>query len=70
MIVPVFNEAAYLRSVLDDLLGKQFIIPHEVIVVESNSTDGTREIVQTFEGRSGLEVIYEDQPRRQRRRRP
>ena len=53
VVVPVFNEAAYLRAVLDELLGKQFVIPHEVIVVESNSTDGTREIVQTFEGRPG-----------------
>ena len=48
---------------LDELLDKQFVIPHEVIVVESNSTDGTREIVQTFEGRPGLQIIYEDRPR-------
>jgi Glycosyl transferase family 2 len=63
VIVPVFNEGAYLRAVLDELLDKQFLIPHEVIVVESNSTDGTREIVQTYEGRPGLQIIYEDQPR-------
>ena len=63
VVVPVFNEAAYVRAVLDELLAKQFVIPHEVIVVESNSTDGTREIVQTFEGRPGLRIIYEDRPR-------
>ncbi len=63
VIVPVFNEADYLRSVLDELLSKQFAIPHEVIVVESNSTDGTREIVQGYEGRRGLQIIYEDRPR-------
>jgi hypothetical protein len=63
VVVPVFNEAAYLRAVLEQLLGMQFVIPHEVIVVESNSTDGTREIVQSFEGRPGLRIIYEDQPR-------
>lgn len=63
VIVPVFNEADYLRAVLDELLGKQFVIPHEVIVVESNSTDGTREIAQTFDGRPGLQIIYEDRPR-------
>jgi Glycosyl transferase family 2 len=63
VIVPVFNEAAYLRAVLDELLSGQFVIPHEVIVVESNSTDGTREIVQSFEGRPGLRIIYEDRPR-------
>lgn len=63
VIVPVFNEADYLRAVLDELLSKQFVIPHEVIVVESNSTDGTREIAQSYEGRSGLRIIYEDRPR-------
>ena len=63
VVVPVFNEADYLRAVLDELLGKQFVIPHEVIVVESNSTDGTREIAQTFEGRPGLQILYEDRPR-------
>jgi hypothetical protein len=63
VIVPVFNESAYVRGVVDELLARQFAIPHEVIVVESNSTDGTREIVKSYEGRPGLRVIYEDRPR-------
>ena len=37
--------------------------PHEVVIVESNSTDGTREIVRSYEGRAGVRVIYEDRPR-------
>jgi hypothetical protein len=63
VVVPVFNEAGYVRAVLEELLAKRFVIPHEVIVVESNSTDGTREIVRAFEGRPGLQITYEDQPR-------
>jgi hypothetical protein len=63
VVVPVFNEADYVRSVLDELLAKRFVVPHEIIVVESNSTDGTREIVRSFEGTPGLQVIYEDSPR-------
>jgi len=63
VVVPVFNEAAYVRGVLDDLLARQFVIPHEVIVVESNSTDGTRELVQSYEGTPGMRIIYEDRPR-------
>lgn len=62
VIVPVFNEADYLRSVLDELLAKEFVIPHEVIVVESNSTDGSREIAQSYEGHPRVRVIYEDRP--------
>ena len=53
VVVPVFNEKDYVAQVLEELLRKQFAIPHEVIVVESNSTDGTREIVRGFEGRPG-----------------
>ena len=63
VIVPVFNEAAYVRGVVDELLARRFVIPHEVIVVESNSTDGTRELVQTYETNPGLRIIYEDRPR-------
>jgi hypothetical protein len=63
VIVPVFNEAAYVRGVLDELLARRFVIPHEVIVVESNSTDGTRELVRSYETKPGLRIIYEDRPR-------
>ena len=63
VIVPAFNEAAYLRAVLDGLLAKQFSVPHEVIVVESNSTDGTREIARSYEGQPGVRVVYEDEAR-------
>src|SRR3569832_1456922 len=38
-------------------------IDREVIIVESNSTDGTREIVQRYEDYPGVRVVYEDRPR-------
>jgi hypothetical protein len=63
VVVPVFNEATYVGPVLDALLAKKVSIPKEVIVVESNSTDGTREIVRAYEGADGLRVVYEDKPR-------
>ena len=63
VIVPVFNEETYVAEVLDALLAKEVSIPKEVIVVESNSTDGTRDIVRSYEGIPGLRVIYEDKPR-------
>ena len=62
IVFPVFNEARYCGQVLDALLAKQLRIAKELIIVESNSTDGTREIVQRYEGRPGVRVIYEDRP--------
>src|SRR5262249_14232208 len=59
VVFPVYNEATYVGEVLEALLAKPLKIEKEVIVVESNSTDGTREIVQSFEKRPGVKVIYE-----------
>jgi glycosyltransferase involved in cell wall biosynthesis len=34
----------------------------EMVLIESNSTDGTREIVRSYEGKAGVRVIWEDRP--------
>jgi Zn ribbon nucleic-acid-binding protein len=63
IVLPVYNEARYAAQVIDAVLAKQLKIDKELIVVESNSTDGTREIVQRYEGRTGVKVVLEDRPR-------
>jgi glycosyltransferase involved in cell wall biosynthesis len=63
IIVPAYNEAGYVGAVLDALLDARFVVPHEIVVVESNSTDGTREIVRQYEGIPGVTVVLEDEPR-------
>jgi hypothetical protein len=63
IVLPVFNEARYARQVIEAVLGKSLKIDREVIIVESNSTDGTRDIVRSFEGRPGVQVVLEDRPR-------
>jgi glycosyltransferase involved in cell wall biosynthesis len=63
IIVPVYNEARYVRDVLAGLLRKELPIGREIIVVESASTDGSREIVRSFEGEPGLHVIYQERAR-------
>ncbi len=63
IVLPVFNEARYVAQVIEAVLSKPLAIEKEVLIVESNSTDGTREIVRTFEGRPGVQVLYEERPR-------
>jgi hypothetical protein len=63
IVLPVFNEVRFAAQVIDAVLGKQLRIDREVIIVESNSTDGTRDIVRRYEGRPGVRVVYEDKPR-------
>ena len=63
VIVPVFNEKDTVGVILDQLATKEIPgIAMEIIVVESNSTDGSRDIVRRFEKRPGFRVIFENTP--------
>ncbi len=64
VVVPIYNEAATVRTALDAIVAKQ--IPGwtlELIFVESNSTDGTRAIVETYRDHPRVKLILEDRPR-------
>lgn len=64
IVVPVFNERATFQEMFEQLLAKQLPgIRKEIIVVESNSTDGCRELVRAYEGRPDVRVIYQPSPR-------
>jgi hypothetical protein len=63
IIFPCFNEETYVGEVLEALLAKTLPIKKEVIVVESNSTDKTRAIVQRFAAHPDVKLILEDRPR-------
>ena len=63
IIVPVYNERATVSILLEQVLGVSLPgIEKEIIIVEGGSTDGTRQLVQFFESRPGVHVIYEDKP--------
>ncbi len=64
VIMPVYNERATVGETLATVLNKQ--VPDmvkEVIVVESNSTDGSRDIVLSYEDHPEVKIILEDRPR-------
>ena len=63
IIFPCFNEETYVGEVLEALLAKTLKIPKEVIIVESNSTDRTRAIVQRFASHPEVKIILEEKPR-------
>jgi LSD1 subclass zinc finger protein len=63
IVLPVFNEARYAAQVIDAVLAKVLRIDKELIIVESNSTDGTRDIVRRYEGVPNVRVVLEDRPR-------
>jgi hypothetical protein len=64
VILPVYNEKATFTTVMDMLLEKQ--IPNveiEIILIESNSSDGSRDLVLAYRDHPRVRMILEDRPK-------
>jgi SAM-dependent methyltransferase len=63
IIMPVFNEAKTFAETFEQVYAAKVAgVDREIVIVESNSTDGSRELVQAVEKRPGVVVVYEDRP--------
>src|SRR5581483_7975172 len=65
IIVPVFNESQTFPELMRRLLDKRLDhlgLEREIILVESNSTDGTREQVAAFATTPGVQILWQDRP--------
>jgi SAM-dependent methyltransferase len=64
VVMAAYNEAGSIRNAIERVLNKEIDnIEIGLTIVESNSTDGTREIVREYEGRDRVNVIWQEQPR-------
>ncbi len=64
VIIPAFNEASTFEELLQAVLAKEVPgVETEIIVVESNSTDGTRELALKYQDHPRVRLILEDRPR-------
>ncbi len=66
IIVPVYNERNTFPELMRLLLAKRLDhlgLEREIILVESNSTDGTRELVAGFDSTPGVKILWQDRPR-------
>jgi len=64
IVVPAFNEAATIEEALNRLLLKRIDgLDTEIVIVESNSTDGTREIVLKYNNNPSVKILLEDEPK-------
>jgi 2-polyprenyl-3-methyl-5-hydroxy-6-metoxy-1,4-benzoquinol methylase len=63
VIMPAFNEAKTIAAGIERVLAKTIDgLDIELVIVESNSTDGTRAAVRAFEGRDRVRIVLEDRP--------
>src|SRR5690349_13182463 len=61
VVVGTYNRSKLLAAALDSLLDQSGAPPHEIIIVDNNSNDSTRELVQSriAEGPSNLRYLFE-----------
>ena len=57
IMMPVFNERNTIKEIIERV--KRVDMDKEIIVVDDHSTDGTRDILKTFND-DGIKVIYHD----------
>jgi glycosyltransferase involved in cell wall biosynthesis len=55
VVIPAYNEAAFLGTCIDSLQAQDFREPYEIIVVDNNSTDGTADLARS----RGATVVHE-----------
>jgi SAM-dependent methyltransferase len=61
IVMPAYNEAATVAAGIERVLAKSVEgVEIELVIVESNSTDGTRDIVRAFEGRERVKLVLQD----------
>ncbi len=58
LIIPAFNEEAYLPGCLDAVMANVAGQAHEVIVVDNNSTDSTMQVISRY---PGVTYLFEEQ---------
>lgn len=64
VIMPVFNEFGTFNEAIDRVLAKEITgVDIQIIIVESNSTDGSRELVAKYEGHEKVDIIWQEKPK-------
>ena len=64
VIVPVFNEVRTVAQLLDFVVAKEIDgVDIEIVVVESNSTDGSRDVCARYADHPRVRLVLEERPR-------
>jgi len=64
IIMPVFNEGGTFQQVIEQLLRKEIAdLDIEIIIVESNSNDGTREMTLQYKDHPRVTLVLEKKPK-------
>ncbi len=63
VVMPAFNEIGTTKGAIEKVLHKELEgVDIELILIESNSTDGTREVVNQYKDHPRIKIILEERP--------
>ncbi len=62
VVLCTWNRAPLLRDALECLVRQVAAPPHEIVVVDNNSTDDTAQVVRSFQWCPAIRYLYEPQP--------
>jgi glycosyltransferase involved in cell wall biosynthesis len=63
IIVPVYNEAATVKAVIDRLFAIELPAPREIIVVNDGSRDATRTVLDGIDAPANLTIVHTERNR-------
>ncbi len=63
VVMPAYNEIGTIQALIEKVLDKKIRgVEIELVLVESNSTDGSREVVASFRNHPRVKVVLEENP--------
>jgi len=60
VVVPVYNEVETLREIIRRVRAVEIDLEIDVVLVDDGSTDGSRDVLLTWEGEPGFTVLYHE----------
>jgi glycosyltransferase involved in cell wall biosynthesis len=57
VIMPCYNEITTIKSIAEKVLSLELPLEHELVIVDDCSTDGTREYVNSLNGRTNITTV-------------
>src|SRR5579871_2507756 len=58
--IVTYNSGRFIKRCLESVLDQNYPFK-EIIVIDNNSTDGTIDILEPFDGREGCRIVYNEE---------
>lgn len=62
VVIPLYNHEKYIRAAVESVLAQEELAPHEIIIVDDGSSDGSAEIIGQIQQQGHPEIIFWSQP--------